>query len=126
MKILLICSAGISSNALVIKMQETAKLIGFKAKIWAAPISQLNDFIQDIDIILLSPQTRYLLKDIQKLAQAYNITVDTIHPLHFGKADGHAVIKQILSLPVCRKIAQNTSPLIFPKNTLSSKQKKTF
>ncbi len=121
MKILLICSAGVSTNALVMKMQETAKLIGFNAKIWAAPVSQLNDFIKDINIILLSPQIRYLLKDIKKLAQAYNITVDTIHPLHFGKANGEAVIKQILELPVSKKMVLNSFPSAFPRNNPPSR-----
>jgi PTS system cellobiose-specific IIB component len=87
-----------STSILVKKMQEAAQKKSMDAKIWAAPASQLHDFINEVDVILLGPQVRYLLSDIQKQAEPYGVPVDTVNPMHYGTVNGEAVIEHVLTL----------------------------
>ena len=67
-KIMLVCSAGMSTSLLVNKMKEVAAKRGLEAEIWAT--SEVNsgaEFIRNpADVILVGPQVRYLLNAIKE------------------------------------------------------------
>ena len=63
-KIILLCAAGMSTSALVRKMQDAAKADNYECEISAHPVADASNYA-DADIILLGPQVRYRLKDVQ-------------------------------------------------------------
>ena len=62
-KIMLVCSAGMSTSLLVNKMITEAEKRGLEAKIWATSEGEsANEFAKDpADVILVGPQVRYLM-----------------------------------------------------------------
>lgn len=64
-KLYIFCSAAMSSSMIAKKMQENADTQQVDAVIEAFPESKINDKGNEADIILLSPQIRYLEKDIR-------------------------------------------------------------
>ena len=60
-KIMLACSAGMSTSLLVTKMQEAAKEKGVECEIWAISEVNLQSEIEKCDVLLLGPQVRYIL-----------------------------------------------------------------
>lgn len=60
-KIMLACSAGMSTSLLVTKMEDAAKENGIEAKIWAISEVNLKNEIENCDVLLLGPQVRYVL-----------------------------------------------------------------
>ncbi len=65
--ILLVCSSGMSTNMLVLRMKKFAKSINFDANIWHAGDATLKEEVVKADIILLAPQVRYLLNKLNKM-----------------------------------------------------------
>ena len=63
-KIVLLCAAGMSTSALVRKMKDAAKAEGYECDISAHSVSEAKNY-QSADMILLGPQVRYRLKEVQ-------------------------------------------------------------
>jgi cellobiose PTS system EIIB component len=97
-KILLACSAGMSTSLLVTKMEEHAKTIGEEAKIWAVGQDKAKQDMADADVVLIGPQMSFLKGELQKAADQYGIKVDVIDMMAYGLADGKKAYEQALAL----------------------------
>ena len=62
-KIILCCSAGMSTSLLVTKMQAAAKEQGIETAIQAKSEAEVKNHEDEMDVLLLGPQVRFLLKD---------------------------------------------------------------
>lgn len=96
-KIMLVCSAGMSTSLLVNKMIEVAKKRGIEAKIWAtSEVNSGNEYAKDpADVILVGPQVRYLLPRIKETVNNA-IPVELIDMRTYGMMDGAKCIDQAL------------------------------
>ena len=92
-KIRLFCAAGMSTSLLVTKMKEAAQTMNYECDIVAYPISEAEKYGADADIILLGPQVRFELKNVQ--AKLPNKIVEAIDMRAYGLMDGAAVMKQV-------------------------------
>jgi cellobiose PTS system EIIB component len=93
MNILLCCAAGMSTSLLVRKMNRVSIEQGEDNKIWAVPGDVVYKHIQDAEVILLGPQVRHLLPELQKLGQERGIPVDIINTVHYGTCNGVEVLE---------------------------------
>ncbi len=92
-KIVLLCSAGMSTSYLVRKMEESAKEQGFDVTISAHSVSEAKSVGADADIILLGPQIRFNLANVQQ--QLPGIPVSVIDMKMYGTMNGAAVIEEV-------------------------------
>ena len=92
-KIILLCSAGMSTSILVRKMQLAAKEQDFECEIAAYPTSQAQEKARDADVILLGPQVRYRLKEVQ--GELPNNKVEVIDMKDYGMMNGKAVLDHV-------------------------------
>lgn len=92
-KIVLLCFIGMSTNLLVNKMKEVAKEEGFECEILAYPVTESHNVDKNADIILLGPQVRYNLGNVQK--QFPGKPVEAIDMVAYGMMDGKKVIAQV-------------------------------
>ncbi|MGX9758303.1 PTS sugar transporter subunit IIB [Clostridioides difficile] len=97
-KIMLACSAGMSTSLLVTKMESVAKESGIEAQIWAIPESNIQNEIEKCDVLLLGPQVRYVLSKAQEIAKPHNIPVEVINMMHYGTVNGKAVLDRAIEL----------------------------
>lgn len=97
-KIVLVCSAGMSTSLLVNKMKDAAKKQGIEAEIVAVPEVDAKKNTVGTDIVLLAPQVRYLLSKMQKDLEPHGIPVAVIDSINYGMMNGEAVIKQAMEL----------------------------
>lgn len=97
--IMLACNAGMSTSMLVTKMQKAAEDKGLEASIWAVPVSEAENEVQDkaIDVILLGPQVKFLLNDFKDKFEP-NIKVDAINMMDYGVMNGEKVLDAALAL----------------------------
>ncbi|MDQ6598810.1 PTS sugar transporter subunit IIB [Bacillus salipaludis] len=98
MRILLCCSAGMSTSLLVSKMEASAKAQGLDCKIWAVASTEVNTHLDDADVLLLGPQVRYLLSQLKKVGELKGIPVESINPTHYGLCNGEEILKQAINL----------------------------
>lgn len=91
-KIVLLCAAGMSTSALVRKMKDAAKAEGYKCDISAHSVSEAKSY-QSADMILLGPQVRYRLKEVQ--GELPNNKVEVIDMKDYGMMNGKAVLDHV-------------------------------
>lgn len=97
-KILLCCSAGMSTSMLVQKMVKAAEARGIDCKIEAHAVTVFEDAIQEFDVCLLGPQVRFQLEELRQTASQYGKQIDAISPMAYGMMKGDEVLDQALSL----------------------------
>lgn len=96
-KILLVCSAGMSTSMLVNKMRQSAQAKGIAVDINALAVSEASKVIDDVDIVLLGPQVRYQLKTVEDMVKG-RIPVKVIDMMSYGQMNGESVLKDALDL----------------------------
>jgi len=96
-KILLVCNAGMSTSMLVQKMRKAAAEQGVEADINAMSLTEANDIIGDVDVVLLGPQIKFQKKAVEKVS-AGRTPVDVIDMRDYGTMNGAKVLKHALEL----------------------------
>lgn len=95
-KILLVCNAGMSTSMLAKKMQaysDTEKL-GFE--VTALPVEQGRQLMDTSDVVLVGPQVKFLLKELQ---EAFPTIPMAVVPMQaYGLMDGKSVIELVEQL----------------------------
>lgn len=94
-KILLVCSAGMSTSLLVTKMNKAAKEMGVEVEIEALPVSECSTKIDEVDIVLLGPQVRFQKPVVEKLANG-RIPIEVIEMRSYGIMDGKTILNSAL------------------------------
>jgi PTS system cellobiose-specific IIB component len=95
MKILLVCSAGMSTSLLVTKMKKAAEARGLEIEIFALSAGEGKRMLKDVDIVLLGPQVRFMKNEFLKLA---TVPVDVIDMISYGRMEGEKVLESALAL----------------------------
>lgn len=97
-KIMLCCSAGMSTSLLVKKMLDEAAKCGLEVEIKAFGVAEFEQQVGQYQVVLLGPQVKYMQKDLQSKADAYGIRVEPINMMDYGMQKGAAVLDFALSL----------------------------
>jgi cellobiose PTS system EIIB component len=98
MKIILVCSAGMSTSMLVKKMRDAATERNLEVEIDAVAESQLTNHLENTDVILIGPQVRYLEKKIRSSVEPKGIKVDIIDQMAYGMIQGDKVLDQAIAM----------------------------
>lgn len=98
MRILLVCSAGMSTSLLVTKMEIAAKEQGIECLINAIAEVELRKYENEIDVLLLGPQVRFLLNKMKAKFEPMGIPVEVINSFDYGTMNGEKVLKQALGM----------------------------
>lgn len=92
MKILLVCSGGMSTSLLVDAAKKTAEKENFQCDIQAGAVSLVDEKAYLFDIILVAPQVRHRLTAIKESAAKHNKLVAVIPQEIYGQLQGDALI----------------------------------
>lgn len=95
-KIMLVCSAGMSTSLLVTKMEKAALQKGEEIKIFAVAEAEARNHFEEIDILLLGPQVRFLKGKLEKQLAGKGIPVQVIDSMDYGTMNGEAVLGKAL------------------------------
>ncbi|MCZ6444142.1 PTS sugar transporter subunit IIB [Escherichia coli] len=97
-KILLVCAAGMSTSMLMKRMKDYANSVYYESVIEAHGVDVLKDVIANYDVVLVAPQIRFKLTEIQKLAEMNGKKSEAISPLLYGAMNGEKVYQQAVDL----------------------------
>lgn len=89
-KIVLFCGAGMSSSLLVLKIRDAAKDVNYEC-IVEAYSSTNPQYAKDADLVLIGPQIRFHLKDLQKSLKCPVVVIDDSA---YGSMNGVRVLAQ--------------------------------
>lgn len=88
-KVMLICNAGMSTGMLAKKMEDAGK---GSVIVEAYGEAEYMEHLNGVNVILVGPQIRYLIDDIQKTT---TVPVLGINPMRYGIMDGKGVLADI-------------------------------
>lgn len=96
-RIYLACAGGMSTSLLMNKMKDAAKKRGVEVTIDAIAEKAVKQHLGDFDVLLLGPQVRYVLKDIQKIVDN-KVPMDVIEMRDYGMMNGEKVLDTALKM----------------------------
>lgn len=97
-KIMLCCSAGMSTSMLVRKMRAVAEERAIPVEIEAFGVSEFDSQFANYQVVLLGPQVKYMLGMLSEKAAAHGIPVQAIDMMDYGMQRGDNVLDYALSL----------------------------
>lgn len=97
-KILLLCSAGMSTSIVVKKMLESAEKRGIPVEINAVGLELFQDNLDKYDTFLLGPQVRFKKDEFAKIAAEKGKKVEVINTMDYGMMKGDKILDFALSL----------------------------
>lgn len=97
-KILLLCSAGMSTSIVVKKMKEAAEQKNIEVHIDAVGLELFHERLNEYDVFLLGPQVRFKKDDFNKEAVKYGKKVEVINQMDYGMLKGDKILDWALSL----------------------------
>ncbi len=97
-KIILLCAAGMSTSLLVTNMKKASQEQGLDYEIAAYPVAEAEKVAADAAAVLLGPQVRFAVKDVQK--KLPNVPVDSIDMRDYGTMNGKKVLAKAQTMIV--------------------------
>ncbi|MGL4756744.1 MAG: PTS sugar transporter subunit IIB [Aeromonadaceae bacterium] len=97
-KIMLCCSAGMSTSLLVKKMLAEANKRGLEADIKAFGAAEFDDQMPNYQVVLLGPQIKYMQQELAAKAAPHGIKVQPIDMMDYGMQRGDKVLDFALNL----------------------------
>ncbi|GAA0433019.1 PTS sugar transporter subunit IIB [Agaribacter marinus] len=85
---LLICSGGASSGFLAQNIRKAAKKRGMEIEVIARGESELREYMNQIDVVLIAPHLSYIQQDIEQQLNGSGIPCTLIDPSTYGLLDG--------------------------------------
>ncbi|WP_099223783.1 PTS sugar transporter subunit IIB [Listeria costaricensis] len=92
--IMLVCSAGMSTSLLVTKMQKAAEAKQLDAKIFAVAAAEADQALSenDVDVLLLGPQVRFMEGQFKEKLTPAGIPCAVIDMADYGMMNGEKVL----------------------------------
>lgn len=94
--ILLMCSGGMSTSMMANRMEDEARARGLEVRVWAVSEAAAAENVPDADVVLVGPQMRFKVPELQKKYPATSIAA--IEMRDYGMMNGGAVLDAALKL----------------------------
>ena len=98
LNVMLCCGSGMSSGFLAQRVRAEAKKNKIDMQVEARSESQVAQYLDKIDILLLGPHYASYLDNFQKQAEAHNFKVAVIPQKIYGAMDAKGLLDMILKL----------------------------
>lgn len=97
MKVLMVCSGGMSSAIVVKAILKEADSSGFGLEMKAVGTGEFEDELknENYDLALVAPQVKHRLSVFQETAKAFNVPVELIVPMGYTPIGAPKVLQQI-------------------------------
>ena len=97
MKVLMVCSGGMSSAIVVKAIKKEAENQGFPLEIKAVGTGEFEEELKDnqYDLAIVAPQVKHRLKVFTEQAEAAGVPIELIVPMGYTPIGADKVIEQI-------------------------------
>ncbi|WMC92138.1 PTS sugar transporter subunit IIB [Kineothrix sp. MB12-C1] len=98
MEILFVCGGGASSSFIAQNVRKAGKSTGVDVNVEAIGETELEDYIEGKDIILIGPHLKYLEDDLAEIINEYNVPYAFISEQDYAKMNGESILEQAFKL----------------------------
>ena len=97
LNVLLVCGSGASSGFMAANMRKVIKERGLDIVVTARSESEIENYIDEIDALMVGPHLAYILDDIDEYTQGADVKVILMKAEYYSKLDGAAALDDLLS-----------------------------
>lgn len=97
LNVLLVCGSGASSGFMAANIRKAAKKRDLNMDIKARGEAEIENYIHDIDALLVGPHLAYIVDDIEELTRDTDVKVLLMKPSYYSTLDGEAALNDLLS-----------------------------
>ncbi|MCM3699637.1 PTS sugar transporter subunit IIB [Paenibacillus macerans] len=97
LNVLLVCGSGASSGFMAANIRKAAKKRNLNMDIKARGEAEIENYIDDIDALLVGPHLAYIVEEIEDLAKDADVKVLLMKPSYYSTLDGEAALDDLLS-----------------------------
>lgn len=93
-RVLIVCGAGASSGFMAKNIRQELKKRNLTEEysFLARSDAELEEYIEEIDMLLLGPHLKYMYESMKKYCDGYNVPVYVIDQKAYGMLDGGAIV----------------------------------
>lgn len=96
LRVLLVCGSGASSGFMAANMRKAAAKLGLEIDIKARSESEIDNYIDEIDALMVGPHLGYILEEIDDYIQGYDVKVILMKPEYYSSLDGEKAIEHLM------------------------------
>mgnify|MGYP003425186306 CR=1 FL=1 len=98
LRVLLVCGSGASSGFMAANIRKAAAARRLEISVNARSESEVENYIDDIDCLMVGPHLAILMDDMQSICEGRSIKVALMKPEYYAHLDGGKALDHILSL----------------------------
>lgn len=99
MKILFVCSGGMSSSIAIKALEKEANKQDVKVEVKAVGSSALEQELEsNVDVVMVAPQIKHRFKNLKAISDEHNVPIDLIEPTAYSPMGGKKLLNQALGL----------------------------
>lgn len=92
-RILLVCGSGASSGFMAANMRKAASNAGLNLDIVARSESEIENYIDDIDVLMVGPHLAYILEEVEEIVGDNDVKVILMKPDYYSTLNGEKAIQ---------------------------------
>jgi len=97
LNVLLVCGSGASSGFMAANMRKVASERGLDIKIVARSESEIENYIDEIDALMVGPHLAYILDEVEDYTQGADVKVILMREDYYSLLDGAKAVDHLLS-----------------------------
>jgi len=98
LRVLLVCGSGASSGFMASAIRKAASKRSLDISITARSEAEIENYIEDIDCLMVGPHLAYILDNVKNIVGDRNIKVTLIKTQDYAVFNGESALDQLLSL----------------------------
>lgn len=96
LNVLLVCGSGASSGFMAANMRKAAGKFQIEMDIKARSESEIENYIDEIDALMVGPHLAYILDEVDEYTQGSDVKVILMKPEYYSTLNGEAAIQHLL------------------------------
>lgn len=96
-EILLVCGSGASSGFMAANMRKAATKKGLDFSIKARSESEIENYIDEIDVLMVGPHLAYILDEVEEYTHGTDVKVLLMRSDYYATLDGSAAIEHLIA-----------------------------
>lgn len=96
LNVLLVCGSGASSGFMAANMRKAASKQGLEIDIKARSESEIENYIDEIDALMVGPHLAYILDDIDEYTEGNDVKVILMKADYYLSLDGEKAIAHLM------------------------------
>ena len=97
LNVLLVCGSGASSGFMAANIRKAAAARGMNISVVARIESEIESYIDDIDVLIAGPHLAYIMDEVDEIAdENANVKVILMRKDYYSRLDGEAALDHML------------------------------